>query len=215
MTSDLFAPRHPWPQSTSHLIETELITLEPCEDQPPTNSSSPERRCSSGMDAAPPSIQGKPPLDSESIHSSQAAGIVLSQSLSTTRKFGTLLHTAVRQSRVTLVMCLGAIPLSILLFLYVYAALVSDNPHLGPFLFSPSRTLLIITILSQGLALLIRMLFNSVLESLRWYLVSRSGGVDATTFLGLSGATSSWGVLNLLYAVGIRGHTVWCSQRYL
>jgi hypothetical protein len=129
-------------------------------------------------------------------------------------RHGTLLPSAFQQLRWDLLLCFGMIPLSILLFLYVYAALVSDNPPLGPLLFSPSRTLLVITILSQGLAILFRMLFNSVFEALRWHFVSRKKGVSATTFLGLSPATSSLGVLKLLYLTKICNHTWWCIQRY-
>jgi len=127
---------------------------------------------------------------------------------------GTLLPSGFRQLRWTLAMCFGMIPLSILLFLYVYAALVIDNPPLGPLLFSPSQTLLVVTILSQGLALLLRMLFNCTFESLRWHLASRENGVAVTTFLGLSAATSSLGVLRLFFEAGIRTHTLWYIQRY-
>lgn len=132
---------------------------------------------------------------------------------SNTKKHGTVLPSTFRQLRWELLLCLGMIPISILLFLYVYASLISNNPPLGPFLFSPSRTLLVITILSQGLANLFLMLFSNVFEALRWHFASRKKGVLATTFLGLSPATSSFGVLKLLYASDICHHTWWCIQR--
>lgn len=129
------------------------------------------------------------------------------------QQFGTILRSKARQLRWDLVFCLGMVPVSILLFLYVYAALISDNPHLGPLLFSPSRTLLIVTILSQGLAIIFRILFNNVFDKLRWHFASREKGVAATTFLGLSPAASSLAVVRLLYETGICGHTLWSIQR--
>ena len=127
---------------------------------------------------------------------------------------GIKLPTTLRQLRWGLALCLGMIPVSILLFLYVYAALVSDNPPLGPLLFSPSRTLLVITILSQGLAILYRILFGTVLDALRWHFAAREKGVSTTTFLGLSPATSSLGAVKLLYYGGLQSHAWWCLQRY-
>jgi hypothetical protein len=134
---------------------------------------------------------------------------------SNNEKRGTVLPSTFRQLRWELLLCLGMIPLSVILFLYVYAALVSNNPPLGPLLFSPSRTLLVITILSQGLANLFLMLFSNVFEAFRWHLASRKKGVLATTFLGLSPATSSFSTLKLLYANHICHHTWWCIQRYI
>jgi hypothetical protein len=128
---------------------------------------------------------------------------------------GTVLPTAFRQLRWDLVLSFGMIPLSVFIFWYVYAALVSDNPPLGPLLFSPSRILLVVTILSQGLAILFRVLFSCVFDALRWHFASRKMGVSTTTFLGLSPATSSLGVIKLLYSIGLRSHASWCLQRYL
>lgn len=126
---------------------------------------------------------------------------------------GTVLPTAFRQLRWDLVLSLGMIPLSILLFLYLYATLVSNTPPLGPLLFSPSRTLLVVTILSQGLGIIFRVLFSSVFDALRWHFASREKGVSITVFLGLSPATSSLGVIKLLYSIGLRSRAWWCLQR--
>src|SRR5436305_6337050 len=127
-----------------------------------------------------------------------------------TARSGTILPNPFSQLRWDLALCFGMIPLSVLLFLYVYAALVSDNPSLGPLLFSPSRTLLVVTILSQGLSILFKILFSCVFDALRWHFASREKGVSTTTFLGLSPATSSLGAMKLLYYAGLRNHTWWC-----
>jgi hypothetical protein len=130
-----------------------------------------------------------------------------------TSQSGTILPNSFRQLRWDLALCFGMIPLSVLLFFYIYAALVSDNPPLGPLLFSPSRTLLVITILSQSLSILFKIVFSCVFDALRWHFASRETGVSITTFLGLSPATSSLGAIKLLYYSGLRNHTWWCFQR--
>lgn len=126
---------------------------------------------------------------------------------------GTLLPKRFLQLRYTIVSCFATIPLSIVLFVYVYESLVSKNPTLGPLLFSPSRTLLVITILSQGLGLLIMLLFSLVFEALRWQLISRRKGIGSTTFLGLSSATPMLGIIRLLFGGGLSSHIIWCAQR--
>lgn len=127
---------------------------------------------------------------------------------------GTVLYKKGRQLRWIISVCAATIPLSVLIFIYVYEALVSNNPFLGPLLFNPSRTLLVVTILSQGIGLLIKLLFSCVFEALRWHLVSRESGVGMSTFLGLSPATSFLGVLRLLINGGKNDHIVWCLQRF-
>lgn len=154
------------------------------------------------------------PLRSASPTKLVEPSIVADLSEDRTRPSGTVLPSAFRQLRSQLMLCFGMIPLSILLFLYVYASLVVNNPPLGPLLFSPSRTILVVTILSQGIAILLRMLFSCVFESLRWHFASRNNGIAATTFLGLSPATSSLGVMKLLYAGGLSNHMPWSIQRY-
>jgi hypothetical protein len=128
---------------------------------------------------------------------------------------GAVLRSSMRQMLFTFFLCFSTIVLSILVFLYVYAALVMIDPPLGPLLFSPSRTLLIVTILSQALAVFIRMSFFQAYEHVRWHLASRNTGVAMATFLGLSGGTSSLGRLKLLFGINrIGAHTIWCAQRY-
>src|SRR5271154_4330004 len=103
---------------------------------------------------------------------------------------GTKLSSVFWQFKSLTILCFGAIPLSVLLLYYIFTVFVSRDPNLGPLLFQPSRTLLVVTIMSQLLGLLINELFISVFEALRWQLASRKGGVHVTTFLGLSKATS-------------------------
>lgn len=128
---------------------------------------------------------------------------------------GTKLSSVFWQFKTLTILCFGTIPLSVLLLYYIYTVFVSRDPNLGPLLFQPSRTLLVVTIISQLLGLLINELFVSVFEALRWQLASRKGGVHVTTFLGLSKATSLFGALRLLYAGGSADHSWWCIQRYL
>jgi len=127
---------------------------------------------------------------------------------------GTKLSSVFWQFKSLTILCFGAIPLSVLLLYYIFTVFVSRDPNLGPLLFQPSRTLLVVTIMSQLLGLLINELFISVFEALRWQLASRKGGVHVTTFLGLSKATSLFGVLRILYTGGIADHVWWCMQRY-
>lgn len=118
------------------------------------------------------------------------------------------------QLRWILIFCSGMIVISVILFVYFYHALVNKSPtNLGPRL-SPSRTLLVVTILSQVLALAIRMLFNNVFDALRWRMVSSQRGVSLKTFLGLSSATPLLGAFRLLCAGGERSHMFWCAQRF-
>ena len=127
---------------------------------------------------------------------------------------GTKLSSVFWQFKSLIILCFGAIPISVLLLYYIFTVFVSRDPNLGPLLFQPSRTLLVVTIMSQLLSLLINELFISVFEALRWQLASRKSGVHVTTFLVLSKATSLFGVLRLLYAGGIADHVWWCMQRY-
>jgi hypothetical protein len=127
---------------------------------------------------------------------------------------GTVLCSKFRQLRWAIILCFIAIPLSILVFYYVYESLVSQAPHLGPLLFSPSRTLLVAVILAQSLGLLIKGMFETVFEGLRWQLAARRNGVGMATFLGLSNATSLLGAFNLLRLGGIGNHIPGCLHRY-
>jgi hypothetical protein len=123
----------------------------------------------------------------------------------------TLLPTTFKQFKWTIGLFSATIPLFAVLFLYIYAALIAQHPKLGRLLFSPSRTIFVVGLLSQVVALLIKHFFDNVFDALRWQLASRRGGVRTTSFLGLSGATSLLGIITLIFVGG--PHIVWCVQR--
>jgi hypothetical protein len=102
--------------------------------------------------------------------------------------------------------------LLVLLYMYIYEVLVSQDPHIGRLLFSPTKTLLTVSILSQSFILLLESLVSSVLDTLRWQLASGDNGIPVSTFLGLSGATSLWGVIVLMCHCG---NLRWGFHRYL
>src|SRR5436305_11410544 len=92
---------------------------------------------------------------------------------------GTVLPTKFKQRRWTIVLFAVTLPLSALFFLYIYAALIAKHPRLGRLLFSPSRTIFVVVLLSQIIALLIKHLYSNVFDVLRWQLASRDSGVHA------------------------------------
>jgi len=155
-------------------------------------------------------LRGRP-LDK--IHPSEIGDLLKAET--SRQASGTILPSQLRQLRWTMIICFLTVPLSVLLFLNFTAALVSNDPPLGSFLFSASLTLLVVTILSQSLAVVIRLLFSCVFETFRWQLAARRRGVSVATFLALSGGTSSLGVWRLLGAAGRRSHTLWCLARYI
>ena len=107
---------------------------------------------------------------------------------------------------------LVTILLSSFAIVYSYAALIAPYHHLGALNFSPSRTIFVIGLLSQTIALLLEHVFDNVFNVLRWQLASRSNGDRTTTFLALNIATSHPGVLMLICVGG--PHLIWCLQRY-
>lgn len=129
-----------------------------------------------------------------------------------TARIGTVLPRKSVQLKWTVILYILTLLLSVALFFYLHAALVSPTFPLGPFLLTPQKTLLLVSILSQILVLLLEFLMTSVLNSLRWQLASRDNGVPVSTFLGLSRATSLWGVITLMCR---RTHFIWGTHRYL
>lgn len=125
---------------------------------------------------------------------------------------GTVLPSKPRQLWWTILLFALTIPLSVVLFAYIYLVLVAQHPKFGRLVFSPARTIFLVTLISQLTAQLIRYLFSNVFDTLRWQLASRDTGVGTTTFLGLSQGTSIQGVFLLM---GVKGkHVIWCAQRY-
>jgi hypothetical protein len=78
---------------------------------------------------------------------------------------------------------------AILYSVYVYQALLSPSPQVGNLLLSASSTNVLVSVLSQVFAELVRFLFLAAFDSLRWQLASSSSGVSMTTFFELSIAT--------------------------
>ena len=114
------------------------------------------------------------------------------------------------------------LPITLLLsttFLWLVAttwlSIVSSSSR-PPTIFSrPEWTVLVLSLLSNGSLFLLGELTSGTCEILRWTIGLRSSGVGIATFLGLSRATSNFGVLSLLFSNQNVGHRRWCSQRYL
>ena len=94
------------------------------------------------------------------------------------------------------------------------------NPFLPSLLFSnPKYTLLMLNILSHGTIILLKDLTSSAFEAVRWAFASSKKGVSASSFIGLSRATSALGILDLVfgrsgsYGLGKDGHRLWGLQR--
>jgi hypothetical protein len=95
-----------------------------------------------------------------------------------------------------------------------------------PFVMSllPSRsetTLLILNVCSHGSLLLLTLVTSRAFESVRWALAASKRGIPFKSFLGLSRATSLFGVINLLLDgecngfASIDGQKFWGIQRYI
>jgi hypothetical protein len=124
---------------------------------------------------------------------------------------GTPLPSKRRQYNATFALLFAVMALSAFVIYYAYETLINVRPTLGVLLLAPYNTVLVISILSQAVALSFRQLFATLFESVRWKFACQRKGVEMTTFLGLSTATSLQGVLYLLYEKG--RHKVWCLQR--
>lgn len=125
---------------------------------------------------------------------------------------GTPITSKTQQYLTTYAWAFATTLLSIFAFYYSYEALISPNPNLGKLFFSPSWTVFVINVLSQGVAFSLRVMYSTILQELRWVFASRTSGVSLSTFLGLNPATSLVGVWRLLWITG--DHWFWCVQRY-
>ena len=126
---------------------------------------------------------------------------------------GTAIPSRIKQSLSNIALITGNVAFIIFVSYYVYESLVRSNPALGPLFFTPSTTVFVVNIMSQIVAIILKALFGSAFEALRWQLASRANGVLVTTFLTLSRATSSLGVFTLLLTARRGGHTPWGFQR--
>lgn len=127
-----------------------------------------------------------------------------------------------RQQRFTLLLAvLTAICMSFTAFFAYNSSL--EHPISSKLIFeNPERSILVLNIASQVTIFCLAELTSSVLEAIRWAFACTSSGVAAYTFLALSRATSSIGVLCLILGKGANprkvqrdGHMLWGGQRYV
>lgn len=78
----------------------------------------------------------------------------------------------------------------------------------------PQTTINIINFGTSVSVFLLGELWSGAFDSLRWTLASRNSGFSMASFLGLSRATSNFGVWKLLFHDFQVGHRKWCAQRY-
>jgi len=84
---------------------------------------------------------------------------------------------------------------------------------------NPEVTLFILSILAHGTVLFLKSITSEAFEAIRWTFASSSKGIMFSSFLGLSRATSIFGVLKLFASrdkgsyTSPDGHFVWGGQR--
>src|SRR5947207_11179490 len=80
---------------------------------------------------------------------------------------------------------------------------------------NPSRTVLVINVLSNTSVILLSGFMSELNEKLRWSLASQRSGIDFASFLGLSRATGNMGVVSLVFSSWKIRDKKWCVQRNL
>jgi hypothetical protein len=94
-------------------------------------------------------------------------------------------------------------------------------PLFANLVFAPSSTITVLNVLSHVTVVLLQLVTSDVFEAVRWTLASSQKGISSFTFLALSRATSSMGVL---YLIGhsspdnsghrvLTGHRFWGAKR--
>jgi hypothetical protein len=114
--------------------------------------------------------------------------------------------------------CLTAIVMSFTFF-FAYNSSLEHPLSAGLIFQRPERSILVLNIASQLTIFCIAELTASTFEAFRWALASSVSGISASTFLALSRATNTAGVVFLLFGKGKRGlerddFRLWGSQRY-
>lgn len=122
-----------------------------------------------------------------------------------------VLPTRIKQMRLIILFDIFCIIGSTFVFYYVLQTLTVRQPRLGALLFSPTKTVALVNAMSTILLVLITALCHMAFELLKWQVASREKGVAMTTFLGLSMATTLFGVLRLMFVWG--AHLFWCVMR--
>lgn len=156
-------------------------------------------------------------LDSDKISTTRISEIARSGSYlpkqTALRASSSVLESKMRKYTWIWILASTFVILSAFLTYFAYELLIRESAVPRALELSPGRTVLVINVLSQSLAFLGHILFNDVMEALRWTFLCRKKGVLLATFLGLSRATSMYGVA---YLCSIKGsHLFWCIQRYL
>lgn len=106
-------------------------------------------------------------------------------------------------------------------FTIVYTiGVASTRGSILPASASPSITVTVLRILSEGVSLLLNALISGTLNAVLWTTASTSGGLSLSTLLGLSTSTTSYGLLELLLfwpsaRSGIDKHRIVAIIRYL
>lgn len=93
-------------------------------------------------------------------------------------------------------------------------AFLSSSQYPRAVFSKPENTVLVLNIASTVSVFLLGALVIAACDNLRWSLATAPPGVGFATFLGLSRATSLYGVLILLMSNQGVGHRRWCLQRY-
>lgn len=138
---------------------------------------------------------------------------------------GTRLQSSARQLYLDWGLATGTVIWCLITAIYAYNA-TSERPRLH-IVFTDTRwTLAFVSAFSQISMFLVGELVQATFERARWTLASRSKGLLLTNFLGMSRATSLFGVLGLLLLSGKGGQTstireklmdkrqMWILQRY-
>lgn len=95
---------------------------------------------------------------------------------------------------------------------FAYRVMVDEKALPSYLVLQPGTTVLVVNILSHVVAFLCYSLFRDTMEALRWALACRPEGILLTSFLAMSRATPTVGVLYLLATKG--PHQIWALQRY-
>ena len=128
-----------------------------------------------------------------------------------------LLHTSFLQPKsrrfaLTWVVAVLATVISAFTVYYTFRVMVDEDALPRYLSLGPGATVLVVNILSHLAAFLCWSLTTDTFEALRWAWACRPQGIPLATFLVLSRATPTTGVLQLLATAGL--HQFWALQRY-
>ena len=134
----------------------------------------------------------------------------------------TMLRPVWRQLMLPWVFVLLSASWIIFTFYFAYNCTVHDPPSPSLVFAKSSRTILLLSILSQGTIFLLGELSATIFEAVRWARCSSERGITAFSFLVLSRGTGLAGVIRLLWktnagwpALSMNGHCIWALQRLI